>query len=46
MITMASTQRHAVVIGASMAGVLAARALTDTFDKVTLVDRDGCRTSR
>ena len=28
-ITMASTQRHAVVIGASMAGVLAARALTD-----------------
>jgi 2-polyprenyl-6-methoxyphenol hydroxylase-like FAD-dependent oxidoreductase len=37
---MASTQRHAVVTGASLAGVLAARALTATFDKVTLVDRD------
>jgi 2-polyprenyl-6-methoxyphenol hydroxylase-like FAD-dependent oxidoreductase len=31
---------HAVVIGASMAGLLAARILTDEFDKVTVIDRD------
>jgi pimeloyl-ACP methyl ester carboxylesterase/2-polyprenyl-6-methoxyphenol hydroxylase-like FAD-dependent oxidoreductase len=31
---------HAVVIGASMAGLLAARALTDAYDRVTVVDRD------
>ena len=34
------SERHAVVIGASMGGLLAARALSDTFDRVTLVDRD------
>jgi 2-polyprenyl-6-methoxyphenol hydroxylase-like FAD-dependent oxidoreductase len=35
------TQRsHAVVIGASMAGVLAARALAEHFERVTIVDRD------
>ncbi|MFC7484698.1 FAD-binding protein [Luedemannella flava] len=31
---------HAVVIGASMAGLLAARVLTETFARVTVVDRD------
>ena len=31
---------HAVVIGGSMAGLLAARVLTDHYDRVTLVDRD------
>ena len=31
---------HAVVIGASMAGLLAARALTDTYERVTVLDRD------
>ncbi len=31
---------HAVVIGAGMAGLLAARALADRFAQVTLVDRD------
>jgi 2-polyprenyl-6-methoxyphenol hydroxylase-like FAD-dependent oxidoreductase len=31
---------HAVVIGASMAGLLAARALSDRFERVTIVDRD------
>jgi 2-polyprenyl-6-methoxyphenol hydroxylase-like FAD-dependent oxidoreductase len=31
---------HAVVVGASMAGLLAARVLTETFDRVTIVDRD------
>src|ERR1700730_11406547 len=31
---------HAVVLGASMAGLLAARALADLFDRVTVVERD------
>ncbi|WP_199254010.1 FAD-dependent oxidoreductase [Mycolicibacterium mengxianglii] len=31
---------HAVVLGASMAGLLAARVLTDFYDRVTLVERD------
>jgi 2-polyprenyl-6-methoxyphenol hydroxylase-like FAD-dependent oxidoreductase len=32
--------RHAVVLGGSMAGLLAARILTDHFDRVTLIERD------
>lgn len=31
---------HAVVIGAGMAGLLAARVLADAFDEVTVVERD------
>jgi 2-polyprenyl-6-methoxyphenol hydroxylase-like FAD-dependent oxidoreductase len=31
---------HAVVLGASMAGLLTARVLTDAYDRVTLVERD------
>jgi 2-polyprenyl-6-methoxyphenol hydroxylase-like FAD-dependent oxidoreductase len=31
---------HAVVIGGSMAGILAARVLRDRFDQVTVVERD------
>ena len=31
---------HAVVVGGSMAGLLAARALTGSFDRVTVVERD------
>jgi 2-polyprenyl-6-methoxyphenol hydroxylase-like FAD-dependent oxidoreductase len=31
---------HAVVLGASMGGLLAARVLSDTFRRVTVVDRD------
>lgn len=31
---------HAVVIGASIAGLSAAKALADRFDKVTVLDRD------
>ncbi len=31
---------HAVVLGGSMAGLLAARVLSDRFDRVTLVERD------
>lgn len=32
--------QHAVVIGGSMAGLLAARVLADAFDHVTVIDRD------
>jgi 2-polyprenyl-6-methoxyphenol hydroxylase-like FAD-dependent oxidoreductase len=32
--------RRAIVIGASMAGLLAARALADHYDEVTLLERD------
>ena len=31
---------HAVVVGASVAGLLAARVLADHYDRVTVVDRD------
>jgi len=33
-------RRHAVVVGGSMAGMLAARVLSDYFDDVTLLERD------
>src|ERR1700761_383525 len=36
----ASGRGHAVVIGASIAGLLAARALSDVFSLVTVFDRD------
>jgi 2-polyprenyl-6-methoxyphenol hydroxylase-like FAD-dependent oxidoreductase len=32
--------KHAIVIGGSMAGLLAARVLSDHFDQVTILDRD------
>jgi 2-polyprenyl-6-methoxyphenol hydroxylase-like FAD-dependent oxidoreductase len=35
-----SARRHALVIGGSLAGLFAARVLTDSFDAVTIVDRD------
>jgi 2-polyprenyl-6-methoxyphenol hydroxylase-like FAD-dependent oxidoreductase len=35
-----SGRRHAVVVGASLAGMLAARVLSDHFDDVTLLERD------
>ena len=31
---------HAVVIGGSLAGMLAARVLSDHFDQVTIIERD------
>ena len=37
---MAGTRGHAIVLGGSMAGLGAARALTDHFERVTLVERD------
>lgn len=40
MATSAKLGKRALVIGASMAGLLAARALSDYFETVTLLDRD------
>jgi 2-polyprenyl-6-methoxyphenol hydroxylase-like FAD-dependent oxidoreductase len=37
---MARRGRHAIVIGASMGGLLAARALADHYDEVTVLERD------
>ncbi len=37
---MRTVGHHAVVIGASMAGLLTARVLTETYDRVTIVERD------
>ncbi|TVX98528.1 2-polyprenyl-6-methoxyphenol hydroxylase-like oxidoreductase [Mycolicibacterium porcinum] len=37
---MATIGKHAVVLGASMGGLLAARALAEFFETVTLVERD------
>src|SRR4051812_37373880 len=34
------SRRHAIVIGAGMAGLLAARVLADTFERVTVFDAD------
>ena len=36
----AAQGRHAVVLGGSLAGLLAARILSDHFEKVTLIERD------
>jgi 2-polyprenyl-6-methoxyphenol hydroxylase-like FAD-dependent oxidoreductase len=36
----AGAREHAVVVGASMAGLLAARVLADHFGRVTVLDRD------
>src|SRR5258708_17293997 len=33
-------REHAIVMGGSMAGLLAARALSSYYDRVTIVDRD------
>ncbi len=37
---MAQLGTHAIVIGASMGGLMAARALAEHYDRVTLVERD------
>ncbi|MFB4313781.1 NAD(P)/FAD-dependent oxidoreductase [Actinomadura sp. 21ATH] len=37
---MSTPREHAVVIGGSLAGLLAARVLSDHFERVTLVERD------
>ncbi|HKR50829.1 MAG TPA: hypothetical protein VJT72_14845 [Pseudonocardiaceae bacterium] len=38
--TLATVGDHVVVLGASMAGLLAARVLTDSYDHVTVGERD------
>src|SRR5512135_3662941 len=38
--SLAAAGRHAVVIGGSLAGMLASRILVDHFERVTLVERD------
>src|SRR5437899_696886 len=38
--TMAACSRHGVVVGASMAGLMAARVLANHFEAVTVVERD------
>ena len=35
-----ANQSHAIVIGGSMAGLLASRALSNHFDRVTVIERD------
>jgi 2-polyprenyl-6-methoxyphenol hydroxylase-like FAD-dependent oxidoreductase len=35
-----NSKQHAIVIGGSIAGLLAARALSDHFDRVTVIERD------
>ena len=35
-----SRRQHALVVGGSLAGLLAARVLSDHFEKVTLIERD------
>lgn len=37
---MDNRREHAIVLGASMAGLLAARVLADEFERVTVVERD------
>ena len=37
---MSEHTEHAVVVGASMGGLLAARALSEVYDRVTVVERD------
>ena len=39
-VTMEGCGEHAVVIGASMGGLLAARALADVFPLVSVLERD------
>ena len=42
---MSPRDSHAIVVGGSMAGLLAARALVEHFGRVTIVDRDAFPTS-
>ncbi len=37
---MTKPYKHAVVIGGSMAGLFAARVLSDHFERVTIIERD------
>jgi 2-polyprenyl-6-methoxyphenol hydroxylase-like FAD-dependent oxidoreductase len=37
---LSTSQRHAIVLGGSMAGMLTARVLSNHFDQVTIIERD------
>ena len=41
-----TNREHAVVMGGSVAGLLAARVLADYFKKVTVVEKDACPADR
>jgi glycine/D-amino acid oxidase-like deaminating enzyme len=38
--TLRADRNHAIVLGGSMAGLLAARILSDHFGQVSLIERD------
>ena len=38
--TLRADRKHAIVIGGSMAGLLASRVLCDHFERVSLIERD------
>ena len=38
--TKCTARQHALVIGGSMAGLMTAKALSQSFEKVTIIDRD------
>src|SRR5215472_5410532 len=38
--TLGANRKHAIVLGGSMAGLLASRVLSDHFERVTLIERD------
>ena len=40
MTTKSSSEKHVVIIGAGMGGLLAAAALADTFEQITIVEKD------
>ncbi len=40
MTTASANRRHAVVLGASIAGLLAARVLADRYERVSIIERD------
>ena len=40
MVSHSSSRKHAVVLGGGMAGLFAARVLTEHFERVSLIERD------
>jgi 2-polyprenyl-6-methoxyphenol hydroxylase-like FAD-dependent oxidoreductase len=42
--TLRAERKHAIVVGGSIAGLLAARVLTDHFEQVSLIERDALPT--
>lgn len=42
--TLRADRKHAIVLGGSMAGLLASRVLFDHFEQVSLIERDALPT--